>query len=104
MAPASPIALDSRSHRDGTALDRWLAEHGVTERREVGSALKFGLVAEGAADLYVRFGPTSEWDTAAGHAVLEAAGGSVTLHDGTALRYGKPGFRNPGFIARGRAG
>jgi len=97
------IALDSRSHRDGAELDRWLAEHHVRERRICGSALKFGLVAEGAADLYVRFGPTSEWDTAAGHAVLEAAGGSVTLLDGGALRYAKPRFLNGGFIARGRA-
>ncbi|MBI3516531.1 MAG: 3'(2'),5'-bisphosphate nucleotidase CysQ [Proteobacteria bacterium] len=100
--PASgAVALDSRSHRDGVELDRWFAEHGVTERRTCGSALKFGLVAEGSADLYVRFGPTSEWDTAAGHAVLEAAGGSVRQLDGTPLRYAKPGFLNSGFIARG---
>jgi 3'(2'), 5'-bisphosphate nucleotidase len=102
--PASgAVALDSRSHRDGAELDRWLAEHGVTERRVCGSALKFGLVAEGAADLYVRFGPTSEWDTAAGHAVLEAAGGSVTRLDRAPMRYAKPGFLNSGFIARGRS-
>ncbi|MEJ0069913.1 MAG: ELM1/GtrOC1 family putative glycosyltransferase [Pseudomonadota bacterium] len=61
-----PVALDSRSHRDGAELDRWLEAHGVRERRVCGSALKFGLVAEGAADFYVRFGNTSEWDTAAG--------------------------------------
>ncbi len=97
------VALDSRSHRDGAELDRWLAARGVSERRVCGSALKFGLVAEGAADYYARFGPTSEWDTAAGHAVVEAAGGTVTQHDGSPLRYAKPGFRNPGFIARGAA-
>ncbi len=103
-APASgPVALDSRSHRDGVELDRWLAAHGVTQRRVCGSALKFGLVAEGAADLYVRFGPTREWDTAAGHAVIEAAGGSVVQLDGGPLRYAKPGFLNSGFIARGRS-
>ncbi|MBV8168918.1 MAG: 3'(2'),5'-bisphosphate nucleotidase CysQ [Alphaproteobacteria bacterium] len=95
------VALDSRSHRDGAELDRWLAARGVTERRICGSALKFGLVAEGAADYYARFGPTSEWDTAAGHAVLVAAGGTVTQHDGSPLRYAKPRFLNPGFIARG---
>jgi 3'(2'), 5'-bisphosphate nucleotidase len=100
--PASgAVALDSRSHRDGSELDAWLAQHNVRERRTCGSALKFGLVAEGAADLYARFGPTSEWDTAAGHAVLEAAGGRVTQLDGAPLRYAKPRFLNSGFIARG---
>jgi 3'(2'), 5'-bisphosphate nucleotidase len=103
-APAhGAVALDSRSHRDGAELDRWLAARGITERRVCGSALKFGLVAEGAADVYARFGPTSEWDTAAGHAVLEAAGGTVTGLDGAPLRYAKPRFLNPGFIARGAA-
>lgn len=67
-----------------------------------GSSLKFCRLAEGAADLYPRLGPTMEWDTAAGHAVLAAAGGSVSTLDGEPLRYGKPGFRNPHFIARGR--
>jgi 3'(2'), 5'-bisphosphate nucleotidase len=99
---AGAVALDSRSHRDGAELDRWLAQYNVAERRVCGSALKFGLVAEGAADLYARFGPTSEWDTAAGHAVLEAAGGRVTQLDGAPLRYAKPKFLNAGFIARGR--
>ena len=103
QVPASgAVALDSRSHRDGAELDRWLAEHGVRERRVCGSALKFGLVAEGEADLYVRFGNTSEWDTAAGQAVLEGAGGSVADFSGARLRYGKPRFLNAGFIARGR--
>jgi 3'(2'), 5'-bisphosphate nucleotidase len=96
-----PVALDSRSHRDGVELDRWLETQGVRERRVCGSALKFGLVAEGAADLYPRFGNTSEWDTAAGHAVLNGAGGSVTLLDGAPLRYGKPRFLNSSFIAQG---
>lgn len=66
-----------------------------------GSSLKFCRIAEGAADLYPRYGPTMEWDTAAGQAVLEAAGGSVRELDGKPLRYGKAGFRNPHFIARG---
>lgn len=69
-----------------------------------GSSLKFCRIAEGAADLYPRLGPTMEWDTAAGQAVLEAAGGSVRTAEGDALRYGKPGFRNPRFIARGLRG
>jgi 3'(2'), 5'-bisphosphate nucleotidase len=68
-----------------------------------GSAIKFGLIAEGVADLYPRLGPTCEWDTAAGQAILEAAGGSVTDLDGARLRYGKEGFLNGGFVARGRA-
>jgi 3'(2'), 5'-bisphosphate nucleotidase len=66
-----------------------------------GSSLKFCRLAEGAADLYPRLGPTMEWDTAAGQAVLEAAGGSVRTLDGAPLLYGKTGFRNPHFIARG---
>jgi 3'(2'),5'-bisphosphate nucleotidase len=66
-----------------------------------GSALKFGVLAAGGADLYTRFGPTGEWDTAAGQAVLEAAGGSVSTVDGARLSYGKPGFLNPSFIAMG---
>jgi 3'(2'), 5'-bisphosphate nucleotidase len=65
------------------------------------SALKFGLLADGTADIYPRFGPTCEWDTAAGHAILAAAGGSVTTLDGAELGYGKADFLNPGFIARG---
>ena len=65
--------------------------------------MKFCLLAEGAADLYPRFGRTMEWDTAAGHAVLAAAGGAVCTLDGAPLSYGKPGFENPDFIARGRA-
>ncbi|HET6157782.1 MAG TPA: 3'(2'),5'-bisphosphate nucleotidase CysQ [Dongiaceae bacterium] len=69
-----------------------------------GSSLKFCRLAEGAADLYPRFGPTMEWDTAAGHAILSAAGGSVATLDGHPLHYGKPGFRNPHFIARGKRG
>jgi 3'(2'), 5'-bisphosphate nucleotidase len=74
---------------------------GVAERISAGSSLKFCLVAEGRADVYPRFGPTMEWDTAAGHAVLRAAGGQVTTRDGAPFTYRKPGFRNPEFIARG---
>lgn len=73
------------------------------ERRiHLGSALKFGRIAEGSADCYFRGGATMEWDTCAGHAIVEAAGGSVRSIDGSPLLYGKPEFRNSGFIARGR--
>jgi 3'(2'), 5'-bisphosphate nucleotidase len=99
---AGLVVAHSRSHANWDRLDRFLDGVKVAERVVSGSAVKFGLVAEGAADLYPRFGPTSEWDTAAGQAVLEAAGGSVRDHDGRPLTYGKPGFLNPGFVARGR--
>lgn len=103
-APAAGLVVaHSRSHNSRTDLEEFLAPFRVSERVVVGSALKFGLIAEGKADLYPRLGPTSEWDTAAGQAILEAAGGAVTDHAGKALAYGKPGFRNPPFIARGRA-
>ncbi len=100
-APASPVAAVSRSHLDAATLG-FLAEAGITERRAAGSALKFGLVAAAEADVYPRFGRTMEWDTAAGHAVLRAAGGSVRDLAGAELGYGKPGFANPPFVARGR--
>ena len=67
----------------------------------IGSSLKLCLVAAGEADVYPRFGRTMEWDIAAGHGVLAAAGGSVTDLAGLPLRYGKPGFENPSFVARG---
>jgi 3'(2'), 5'-bisphosphate nucleotidase len=94
--------LASRSHANDEALDRFLADCRVRERISAGSSLKFCRIAEGVADLYPRFGRTMEWDTAAGHAVLTAAGGSVRRLDGTPLTYGKPGYENPHFIARGR--
>jgi 3'(2'), 5'-bisphosphate nucleotidase len=98
--PAGPVAVASRSHAD-PETEAWLDEVGASERISAGSSLKFCLVAEGRADLYPRFGPTMEWDTAAGHAVLRAAGGRVTTRDGKPFLYRKPGFRNPGFIAYG---
>ena len=99
--PASgAVAVASRSHSDAETED-FLDREGIAERISAGSSLKFCLVAEGKADIYPRFGPTMEWDTAAGHAVLSAAGGRVTTRDGAPFLYRKPGFRNPGFIARG---
>ncbi len=91
----------SRSHGDGPALESWLQAQVVAERVAAGSSLKFGLIAAGLADAYARFGRTMEWDTAAGQAVLVAAGGSVCDMAGQPLRYGKPGFQNPHFVARG---
>lgn len=93
--------LSSRSHADDRALAEYLAPLKVRERVIAGSSLKFCRIAEGRADLYPRFGPTMEWDTAAGHAILSAAGGSVTSPDGAPFRYGKPGFGNGAFVARG---
>lgn len=89
----------SRSHR-GELLDGYLAKLGAHAIVARGSALKFCLVAEGAADVYPRLGPTSEWDTAAGHAVLLAAGGQVINVDGSRLSYNtKESLLNPHFIA-----
>ncbi len=103
VAPNSGwVAVGSRNHYDPATEGPFLAAFPVTERRSRGSSLKFGLVAEGLADIYPRVGPTSEWDTAAGHAVLLAAGGRMEKLDGSPFLYGKPGFRNPPFVAFGR--
>lgn len=98
--PADPVALVSRSHNSPETL-AYLEREGILERRIVGSSLKFGLIAEGGADIYPRFSRTMEWDTAAGDAVLRAAGGQVTDAQGAPLTYGKSGFENPSFIAFG---
>jgi 3'(2'), 5'-bisphosphate nucleotidase len=97
---AGVTAVASRSHRTA-ATDAYLAQYTVAELKSVGSSLKFCMVAAGEADLYPRLGPTMEWDTAAGHAVLVAAGGQVWGPDAQLLRYGKPQFRNPWFVASG---
>jgi 3'(2'), 5'-bisphosphate nucleotidase len=94
------VVVASKSHAT-PAIDAYLAGYPVAERISVGSSLKFCLLAAGEADLYPRPSQTSEWDTAAGHAVLEAAGGRVFGPDGGPLTYGKPGFLNPGFVASG---
>jgi len=96
------VVAHSRSHGNDKKLAEYLATLRAPQSRVAGSAAKFCFVAEGSADLYPRFGPTMEWDTAAGHAVVEAAGGSVTCLDGSPFRYAKPGFRNPEFLAKGR--
>jgi 3'(2'), 5'-bisphosphate nucleotidase len=96
-------ALVSASHLD-PETEAFLAKLNIVQRSGVGSSVKFLAIAEGEADVYPRFAPTMEWDTAAGQAILEAAGGTVVEPDGTPLRYGKVerGLRNPSFIAWGR--
>lgn len=105
MAPRDGmIAVASRSHRDHKT-DEILSMYQVANIVSAGSSLKFCMIAAGEADIYPRHGRTMEWDTAAGHAVLAAAGGRVTLLDGkTPLTYGKAaeGFANPHFVAWGR--
>ena len=102
-APATAwTALASRSHCDAET-EAFLARHPVSERRAAGSSLKFCVVAEGGADVYPRFGPTMEWDTAAGDAVLRASGGTVLDAEGRVFRYGKAEslYRNGPFVAWG---
>lgn len=94
------IAVASKNHMTQETTD-YLAKLPVGGTINVGSSLKFCRVAEGRADVYPRFGPTCEWDTAAGHAVLMFAGGEVVTPEGTPFRYGKPNFKNGFFIARG---
>jgi 3'(2'), 5'-bisphosphate nucleotidase len=107
VAPISVAAPDagglsvvaSKSHRDA-ATDAYIARYPVADFKSAGSSLKFCLVATGEAVLYPRLGRTMEWDTAAGDAVLRAAGGQVVrFDDHSPLRYGKPGYENPFFIA-----
>ncbi len=102
--PQNLMAVASKSHLVQETSD-WLNAHQVKETVSAGSSLKFCLVAEGLADVYPRHGPTMEWDTAAGHAILSAAGGRVENLDGEAFDYGKYDqqrpYLNPGFIAYG---
>jgi len=105
-SPAStPLRIvGSRSHR-GDSLDRYLPKLAPYELVAVGSSLKFCLIAEGSADFYPRFGPTSEWDTAAAQAVVEAAGGAVIKTNGERLRYNtKAELLNPHFLVYGDRG
>lgn len=101
--PEGLTVLASRSHGDAGALDAYLQGRKVARLANYGSSLKFCRMAEGKADLYPRHGRTMEWDTAAAHAVLEAAGGAVLTMQGGPLRYGKPGWENPHFQAMGAA-
>lgn len=104
--PEGPIVVaTSRSHGD-PKTDAYLERFAVAERIPAGSALKFGLLAEGKVDLYPRFGTVMEWDSAAGHALVMAAGGTVTRPDGRPLTYGHPDrdFKVHGFLAWGAGG
>lgn len=98
--PADPVALVSHSLTDEEA-ERLIRRHGCTRWQALDSSLKLCLIAEGRFDAYPRTGPTSEWDIAAGHGVLQAAGGRVITEDGNTLLYAKPGFGNGAFVALG---
>jgi 3'(2'), 5'-bisphosphate nucleotidase len=102
-APAAEgvVVVHSRSHENSRRLAEYFEGRSVIERQKCGSALKFGVLAAGEADFYPRFGTTMEWDTGAGQAVLEAAGGHVFGLDGEPLGYGKTGLKNDGFLAWG---
>jgi 3'(2'), 5'-bisphosphate nucleotidase len=102
IPPEGLTVMGSRSHGDAAAMERLLAGRRVAQLVAAGSSLKLCRIAEGAADLYPRLGRTMEWDIAAGHAVLLAAGGETSRLDGEPLRYGKAGFENPHFVAHGR--
>ena len=93
--------IASRSHKD-YKTEEFLKDFDVKELKAAGSSLKLCLIAAGEADMYPRLGRTMEWDIAAGHAVLRAAGGSVTTMEGAPFLYGKPGFENPFFVAWGK--
>jgi 3'(2'), 5'-bisphosphate nucleotidase len=97
------LAVGSRSHPD-RETEAFLARFAVKDMITSGSSLKFCLVAAGEADIYARAGRTMEWDTAAGHAVVNAAGGAVTRWDGTPFLYGKSNFENGAFVVRGALG
>jgi 3'(2'), 5'-bisphosphate nucleotidase len=94
--------VGSRSHGDDQALNALLDGKAVHEIIPIGSSLKLCLVAAGKADLYPRLGRTMEWDIAAGHAILLAAGGVINDLNGQPLGYGKPGLDNPHFVASAR--
>ncbi len=94
------VAVASSSHRD-KKTDDWLKSNKISKTISIGSSLKFCLLASGEADVYPRFGPTMEWDTAAGDAVLRSAGGKVHNIDGTNFSYGKNNYKNGAFIAKG---
>jgi 3'(2'), 5'-bisphosphate nucleotidase len=95
----SRIAVASQSHRDENT-DRWLDENNIQKTVSIGSSLKFALLACGEAHVYPRFSPTMEWDTAAGDAILRAAGGMMFNPDGKPFEYGKANYLNGGFIAK----
>tara|TARA_B100000029_G_scaffold40169_1_gene37460 strand:- start:1098 stop:1844 length:747 start_codon:yes stop_codon:yes gene_type:complete len=90
----------SRSHSKKKEINKLINKHNVKKVLFLGSALKFCYLAEGKADIYPRTGTTYEWDTAAGHAIINGAGGSIRTESGEILNYGKKNFKNKGFIAK----
>lgn len=100
LPESGPKAIVSHSHL-GARTEEYLRARNIRHRLPCASSIKFCFLADGSADLYPRFGPTMEWDTAAGHAILQAAGGTITNPDGSPFTYGKPGFLNGDFVARG---
>ena len=96
------VAVASRSHGDSDEMQKLAGIITIAEVKTSGSSIKFCMIAEAAADIYARYGHTREWDTAAAHAVLVGAGGSVRNTAGVEIAYAKPDFLNPPFIARGR--
>jgi len=100
-SPEGLVVIHSRSHENSRRLAEYFEGRSILERKVCGSALKFGVIAAGDADFYPRFGTTMEWDTAAGQAILEAAGGSVLDLLGAPLGYGKHDLKNSGFLAWG---
>ena len=98
------IVTASRSHGDRIKMQELIKDYDISNILISGSSIKFCIVASGEADIYPRYGPTSEWDIAAGHSVLKAAGGSVKTLDGKEIQYGKSDFLNPEFIAYGNRG
>ncbi len=102
MPAAGAVVTASRSHGDQKRIQELMSSLAIDRMLITGSSIKFCLIAEGKADVYPRYGHTREWDTAAAHAVLSAAGGSVRTLSGEELSYGKDHLLNPEFIARGR--
>jgi 3'(2'), 5'-bisphosphate nucleotidase len=101
-APAEGLTImASRHYKDDPAMAAFLKDYNIASVTNIGSALKFCLLAEGKADFYPRLGRTMEWDTAAPQAVLEAAGGCVLTLQGAPMDYGKAGFENPHFLCWG---
>lgn len=101
VPPSDGISVVRSQSHPSAKTNEYLSKFNIANIVNASSALKFGLLAEGKADLYPRFGTTMEWDTAAGHAIIDAAGGCVLDIHGEALRYGKQGYTNGAFVAFG---
>ncbi len=100
--PDGLTVLSSRRHGSAQELEQYLATYNIKQHKRLSSALKFGLLAAGEADIYPRFGRVMGWDIAAGHALLRATGGRICTAEGNAINYRSPDFTVPSFIARGK--